>query len=77
MRDKARERIDYAPGPAAVDAIEAAVRAHPRLNKQAVLDRLVVYGWWVLHRPQPTLPGNNRDRWRLPDMLRPNDDPGT
>lgn len=77
MRDNTRKRIDYTPGPAAVRAIEAAFKANPRLNKQAVIDRLVIVGWCAEHQPRPTLHGSDRDRWRLPAELAQPDGTGT
>jgi hypothetical protein len=67
-RNPNKVRIDYAPGPAAFRAIEeAAALAGPKLNKQALIDKLVLWGLWCAKkeqdRPLPLF-GTNRTRWR-------------
>jgi len=71
-----RTRIDYTPGRAAVEALQAAQELHPRDNTQALIDRLVIVGLSVLAHPPwklPNLWGNDRDRWKLPESLRPSE----
>ena len=68
-----RPRVDYTPGPAAVEALQAAQEMHPEDNTQALLDRLVITGLWALvhgHWQPPRLYGRNRERWQLPKELR-------
>lgn len=62
-------RIDYAPGPAASDALREAAELWPDLNLQAQIDRLVISGMSALkhqHWVPPALHGRQRQRWRLP-----------
>ena len=69
-----RVRVDYMPGPAAVEALQAAQRLFPNSNTQALIDRLVITGLSALvhgHWKPPPLYGRNRDAWKLPDNLRP------
>jgi hypothetical protein len=73
MRKTTRPRVDYMPGPAAVEALQAAQKLFPRSNTQSVIDRLVITGLSALvqgHWKPPALNGTNRDSWRLPDALR-------
>jgi len=65
-----RTRIDYMPGPAALQALEAAQALHPRDNIQALIDRLVITGLAAMSWKPPSLYGRRRDRWKLPDELR-------
>lgn len=68
-----RVRVDYTPGPAALEALQAAQGLHPRDNTQALLDRLVITGLSALvhgHWAPPRLFGRNREHWRLPEELR-------
>ncbi|MEY8689883.1 MAG: hypothetical protein AB9M53_08395 [Leptothrix sp. (in: b-proteobacteria)] len=81
MRKAERVRVDYMPGPAALDALRAAHAMYPQLtNTQAMIDRLVIVGLSALvHTPwrPPALYGNRREGWKLPDNLReyvPDDD---
>ena len=67
-----RIRIDYMPGPAALDALALAAAMFPD-RPQALIDRLVICGLSALahrHWRPPPLYGKNRDAWRLPDELR-------
>jgi len=67
-----RTRIDYMPGPAALQALEAAQALHPKDNTQALLDRLCIVGLSALvhrHWAPPWLHGRNRERWKLPEAL--------
>ena len=68
-----RVRVDYMPGPAALEALEAAHALHPDCNTQALIDRLVITGLSALvhgHWEAPRLYGRDRDRWKLPEGLR-------
>lgn len=68
-----RVRVDYMPGPAAVEALQAAQGLFPNSNTQALIDRLVITGLSALvqgHWKPPPLNGRDRDAWRLPDDLR-------
>ena len=68
-----RPRVDYTPGPAAVEALQAAQELHPEDNTQALLDRLVITGLSALvhgHWEPPKLYGRDRERWKLPEELR-------
>ncbi len=69
-----RARVDYMPGPAAVEALQAAQGLFPNSNTQALIDRLVITGLSALvqgHWKPPPLYGRDRDAWKLPDALRP------
>lgn len=73
MSKASHARIDYAPGPAALQALQAAQELDPQASAQAVIDRLVITGYAaLLHTPwkPPTLYGRNRQRWKLPEELR-------
>ena len=68
-----RERIDYMPGPAAVQAMDAAAKLVPKDRPQDLIDRLVIIGASALaveHWKPPQLYGVGRDQWRLPDELK-------
>lgn len=68
-----RVRVDYIPGPAAVEALQAAQRIYPNSNTQALIDRLVITGLSALvqgHWKPPPLYGRDRDAWKLPEHLR-------
>jgi len=65
-----RVRVDYMPGPAALEALQAAQELHPRDNTQALIDRLVITGLAALTWKPPSLYGRDRDRWKLPDDVR-------
>lgn len=68
-----RVRVDYMPGHAALQALEAAQTLHPDCNTQALIDRLVITGLSALvhgHWQPPRLYGRNREAWKLPDNLR-------
>ena len=69
-----RVRVDYMPGSAAVEALQAAQGLFPNSNTQALIDRLVITGLSALvhgHWKPPPLYGRNRDVWKLPADLRP------
>lgn len=69
-----RNRIDYMPGAAALEALAIAGRLFPDTRPQALLDKLVITAVSALahkHWRAPHLYGSNRDRWKLPDELRP------
>lgn len=68
-----RVRVDYMPGPAAVEALTRAQAMFPEANTQALIDRMVITGLSALmhgHWRPPALYGRDRDRWKLPDELR-------
>ena len=68
-----RQRIDWAPGAAALEALEVAEGLMPHLGRQALLDRLVITGLYALRQPPwrpPDLVGTDRDSWELPADLR-------
>ena len=61
-----RVRVDYMPGRAAVEALQAAQRLYPNSNTQALIDRLVITGLSALvqgHWKPPPLYGRDRDAW--------------
>lgn len=69
-----RRRVDYVPGPAAVQALEVAGELLPELKTQALIDWLVVVGASALrhrHWAPPLRYGRNRLQWLLPADLRP------
>ena len=66
-----RTRIDYMPGNAALDALALAATMFPDARPQALIDRLVITGLCALHWKPPALYGSDRDAWKLPDKLRP------
>jgi len=68
-----RVRVDYMPGAAALDVLQAARDLYPRSSTQALIDRLVIVGYSALvqgHWKPPALYGRDRDHWKLPDVLR-------
>lgn len=68
-----RLRIDWTPGPAALEALEIAENLRPHLRRQEVIDMLVITGLAALkYEPfmRPSFSGFNRNTWRLPDTLR-------
>lgn len=68
-----RVRVDYMPGPAALEALKAAQALHPGSNTQALIDRLVITGLSALVHGRwepPRLSGRDRERWKLPEGLR-------
>jgi len=71
MTKQQRARIDYMPGNAALDAIEGAADIFPSLRTQALIDKLVITGYCALQWKAPTLWGDDRDRWQLPDTIKP------
>lgn len=73
MSKATRTRIDYMPGPAALEALQAAQKLHPDCNTQRLIDRLVIVGLSALaHRrwEPPRLYGRDREQWKLPEELR-------
>lgn len=71
MRDPRRRRIDYLPGPAALDALRLAAQRYPDLRMPALLDKLVITGLSALaheHWIAPPLHGRDRHRWRVPGL---------
>ena len=67
MRNKLRPRFDYQPCHAALAALDEAAKLAPSLNRQALLDKLVMCGLWALQMEQsrpPALFGTNRGYWR-------------
>lgn len=71
MPKKDRARIDYMPGQAAFDALGLANEMFPNIKPQALIDKLVITGLCALHWKAPALYGEDRDRWTLPDELKP------
>jgi len=72
-----RVRVDYMPGAAALQALQAAQDLYPKANTQALIDRMVITGLSALvhGKWQPPCLWGHRDRWTLPDDLR-RDSPG-
>lgn len=75
-----RTRIDYMPGKAAHEALVLASNMFPALRTQALLDKLVITALSALRhdsRPwrAPHLFGKDRDRWKLPTELLPENTP--
>lgn len=69
-----RYRIDWCPGDAAIEALEAGEALFPMLNRQSVIDRLLITGLAAYIGPHwhpPVFVGTSRDRWRLPASLLP------
>ena len=74
MTKKDRTRIDYMPGNAALEALGLAGDMFPNARPQALLDKLVITAVSALaheHWKPPALWGRDRDAWKLPDELRP------
>ena len=71
MPKKDRARIDYMPGSAALEALRLAGAMFPNTRPQALLDKLVITGLCALHWKAPALYGADRDRWKLPQELKP------
>ena len=74
MSKKDRDRIDYMPGGAALDALGLASAMFPNLRTQALLDKLVITAVSALtheHWRAPALWGRDRDAWTLPADLIP------
>ncbi|MFO1228311.1 hypothetical protein [Roseateles sp.] len=68
-----RTRIDYMPGPAALQALTLAEALLPGVRPQALLDRLVITAVSALahqHWQPPRLYGKDRDAWKMPEELR-------
>ena len=72
MSKTTRTRIDYMPGQAAFEALQAAQSLYPDANTQALIDRLVITGLSALvhGRWEPPHLWGHRERWKLPDELR-------
>ena len=73
-----RTRIDDMPGDAALDALTLAAEMFPARHTQALIDRLGIVAVSAVqhadqHKPwkPPSMWGNDRDRWNLPDSLMP------
>lgn len=71
MRKPNQPRIDYAPCPAANEAIDKAAQKWQRenLGRQAVIDKLVILGLWVEEQREhlksmPLLYGRQRKQWK-------------
>jgi hypothetical protein len=71
MAKKDRTRIDYMPGNAAFEALGLASDMFPTMRPQELIDKLVITGLCALHWKAPALYGADRDRWKLPDNMRP------
>ena len=78
MPKQGRTRIDYMPGNAALDALALAGEMFPDMRPQALLDRLVITAVSALAHDRvhkrwepPRLWGRDRDTWKLPEELRP------
>lgn len=66
-----RQRVDWMPGAAALEALAIAGDLLPHLSRQELIDRLVITGLAALKQPPlPQLFGDDRDRWALPSHLR-------
>ena len=67
--------VDFGVGAAALAALDLAAGMFPYLRHQALLDKLVITAVSALahkHWHAPYLGGGrDRDRWKLPDDLRP------
>lgn len=64
-----RQRIDWCPGDAALQALAAGEELFPTLKRQDVIDRLLITGlcaYLGTHWQPPPFVGTQRDRWRLP-----------
>lgn len=83
MAKTPRVRIDWMPGPAALEALEKARQLRPGMRQQDLIDYLVLHGLWVLRWAPPPLLGRDRDRWVLPGSStsehesKPRADPGS
>lgn len=69
MRRQNQLRIDYAPCPAASEAIDKAAAKWQREGRQAVIDKLVILGLWVEEQREhlsgmPILFGRQRRHWK-------------
>lgn len=62
-------RIDWYPGPAALQALGVGEELYPQCNRQEVIDRLVITAVSAILAPQwqpPPFPAGTRHRWPLP-----------
>ena len=69
-----RIRIDYMPGPAALQALAIAETLLPNARQQELIDRLVITAVSALahqHWQPPRLWGKDRDAWKLPEGMAP------
>lgn len=76
-----RTRIDYMPGNAALDALNIAADIFPNIRMQALIDKLLITAVSALHHAAnhkqwqpPCMYGTDRDRWKLPNNLKPEKD---
>jgi hypothetical protein len=72
MTKKDRPRIDYMPGPAAMQALQRAAITFPDVRQQALIDKLLITGLCALSWRLPELPrlyGSDRVAWQLPVEL--------
>lgn len=67
MKKAHRQRIDYMPGPAAIEALDAAGKLFPHFtSQQDLIDKLVITGLSALchdHWRAPVLLGKDRNKW--------------
>lgn len=74
-----KRRLDWVPGNAAWRALLMAETLFPEMGRQAVVDKLVIFGLSAYlatpWRP-PALPGNARHTWKLPADLEAKVPPG-
>lgn len=71
MPKKGQDRVDWMPGRAALTALEVAEQLHPELNRQALIDKLILCGLSALrheHWRPPPMHGRNRHRWPAPEI---------
>lgn len=67
-----RRRIEWCPGDAALEALEIGEELFSNLNRQALIDRLVITGlaaYTGRHWCPPPFLGTSRDCWSLPAEL--------
>lgn len=72
MAKSDRVRVDYMPGKAAIEALQAAQVMFPKANTQALIDRMVITGLSALvhGKWQPPSLWGQRESWQLPANLR-------
>ena len=76
MPKTTRNRVDYMPGAAACTALALAATLFPKLRTQELLDKLVITAVSALQHEAwepPSLCGRDRDKWRLPASMTPED----
>lgn len=74
-----KQRIDWVPGPAALDALAIAEGLFPGQGRQSVIDRMLIMGvsaYLANHWQPPQFLGRSRHRWRLPADLEAAKSPG-